>query len=109
MVGDDEINAATRGGFGGGEGANAGIDADDEVDATRGGLLDDLVAHAVAFADAMRHVIFGLAAAQLDDGLEDDDGGSAIDIVVAVNEHGLVALDGRPAGAPPPVRRPFIR
>ena len=33
MVGDDEVEAAARGGFGGGEGANAGIDADDEANA----------------------------------------------------------------------------
>ena len=35
MVGDDEIHAATLGSLGGGEGANAGVHADDEPDAAR--------------------------------------------------------------------------
>ena len=49
-------------------------------------LLDHFVAHAVAFEDAVRHVILGLAAAQLDDGLEDDDGGGAVHVVVAIDK-----------------------
>ena len=56
--------------------------------------LDHLVAHAVAFADAVRHVELDLAAAELDRGLEDDDGGGAVHVVVAVDKDGLAALDG---------------
>ena len=82
------------GSLGGGEGANAGVDADDEADACGGGLLDDLVAHAVAFADAVRHVELDLAAAELERGLEDDDGGGAVDVVVAIDKDGFAALDG---------------
>ena len=62
MIGDDEIDAATRRSFRGGEGANPGVHADDEPDAAIGRLLDHLVAHAVAFANAVRHVILDFAA-----------------------------------------------
>ena len=63
--------------------------------AALGGLLDDLVAHAIAFADAVRHVVVGLAAAQLQRGLQDDDRGGAVHVVVAIDENGLAAFDGR--------------
>ncbi len=82
------------GSVGGSEGANAGVDADDEADAFCGGALDDFVAHAVAFADAVRHVVLDLAAAEFERGLEDDDGGGAVNVVVAIDKDGFVALDG---------------
>ncbi len=94
MIGDDEVDAAACCGFRRGKGANAGIDADDQANAAVGGLLDHLVAHAVAFANAVRHVVVDLAAAQLESGLQDDDRGGAVDVVVAVDEDGLAALDG---------------
>src|SRR2546430_10080420 len=50
----------------GGEGADAGIHADDEARTRGRGLLDDVIAHAVAFADAVRDVVLGGAAADLD-------------------------------------------
>ena len=58
------------------------------------GLLDDFVTHAVAFADAVRHVEFDFAAAELQRGLEDNDGGGAVHVVVAIDEDGFAALDG---------------
>ena len=94
VVGDDEVDAQALRGFSGGKGADAGVHADDEPNATLGGLLDDLVAHAVAFADAVRHVVVDLSAAQLQRRLEDDDGGGAVHVVVAIDEDGLAALDG---------------
>ena len=42
----------------------------------------------------MRHVKIGRAAREFDGRFEDDDGGGAIDVVVAVNQHFLFALDG---------------
>ncbi len=94
VVGDDEVEAAPRRGFGCGKSANAGIDADDEANAAIGGLLDHLVAHAVAFADAVRDVVLDLAAAELERGLQDDDGRGAVDVVVAIDEDGFAAFDG---------------
>ena len=94
MVGDDEIDATALGCFGGGKGANASVDADDQPDARGCRLLDDFVAHAVAFADAVRHVVLDLAAADFERGLEDHDGGGAVDVVVAIDKDGFTALDG---------------
>ena len=89
VVGDDEVEAEGFGGFGGGEGADAGVDADDEADTFAGGDFEDLVAHAVAFAQAVRDVEADFAAAAFDGGFEQDDGGGAIYVVVAVDEDRL--------------------
>ena len=94
MVGDDEVEAAAGSGVGGGESANAGIDTDDQVNAAIGSLFDHLVAHAVTFANAMRHMIVDFAAAQLKGCFQDDDSRRAVDVVVAIDKHGLAALNG---------------
>ncbi len=60
----------------------------------RGRLLDDVVAHVVAVANAVRNMEFRRAAAEFDGSLEDYDCGGAIDIVVAVDEDRLLVLDG---------------
>ncbi len=56
VVGDDEVEAERFSGFGGSEGADAGIDADDETDAFARRDFEDLALHSVAFAEAMRDV-----------------------------------------------------
>ena len=94
MVGDDQVHAQPPGGLGRSESPDAHVHADDEPDARSGGLLDDVVAHVVAVADAVRNMEFRRAAAELDGGLEDDDCGGAIDVVVAVDEDRLLVLDG---------------
>ena len=94
MVGDDQVHAQPPGGFGRSEGADAHVHADDEPDARGGGPLDDVVAHVVAVADAVRNVKFRGAAAELDGGLEDYDCGGAIDVVVAVDQDRFLVLDG---------------
>ena len=94
MVGNDEIDAQALRGFGGSEGADAHVDADDEANAGGGGALDHIVAHVVAFANAMRDVEVGGAAAEFDGGFQNDDGHGAVDVVVAVDENGIFAFDG---------------
>ena len=94
MVGDDQVHAQPPGGFGGSESPDAHVHADDEPDTCRGRLLDDVVAHVVAVADAVRNMEFRRAAAQFNGGLEDYDCGGAIDIVVAVDQDRLFVLDG---------------
>ena len=99
VVGDDEVE---REGFGfgrGGEGADAGVDRDDESDSVCGGLGDAGGLHAVTLAEAMGDVVGDLGGAggvgdALDGGLEQDGGGGAVDVVVAVDEDGLTGLDG---------------
>ena len=60
----------------------------------RRGALDHIVAHVVAFANAMWHVEVGRAAAELNRSLQNDDRHGAVHVVVAVDEHGLFAFDG---------------
>src|SRR5580692_2444714 len=56
VVGDDEVHAEAMRGFGGGEGSNAGINADDEMNACGGGALDHVAAKIVALFDSMGNV-----------------------------------------------------
>ena len=49
VVGDDEVDTERAGAGGGLDGADAGIEADDEADALARGLVDDRFLHAVAF------------------------------------------------------------
>jgi len=93
MIRDDEVDSGAACGLGGSEGADAGVDADDEANTIGGSALDDIFAQVVALADAMRDMEIGSAAAEFEGGLENDDGGGAIDVVVAVDEHFFFALD----------------
>src|SRR6202012_3367854 len=94
MIGDDEIEAEGFGGLCGGEGADASIDADDEADALRGCGFKNLIAHAVAFAKTVRDVETDFAAEHFNGCFEQDGGGGAVYVVVAVDEDRLAALDG---------------
>ena len=94
VVGDDQIEVEARGFVRGGEGADAGIHADDEAHAFGRGAREHLGLHAVAVAQAMRDVIADSAAEDLDGGLEQDDGGGAVHVVVAVDEDRLARRDG---------------
>src|SRR6266852_8080724 len=66
MVGDDQVHSGAPRRFGGGKPADASVHADDQPHALGGGALDHLVAHPIAFADAVRHMKVSLSAAKLD-------------------------------------------
>ena len=93
MVGDNQVHAQPPRSLGRSEGADSHVHADDQLDARGRGALDDIVAHVVTVADAVRNVKFRRAAAQFDRGLEDDDCGRAIHVVVAVDQDGFFVLD----------------
>ena len=95
MVGDDQVHSRAPRSFGGGEGADASVHADDQPHAVGRGALDHLVAHAIAFADAMRHVKVSRPTAQLDGRLQNDDRRGAVHVVVAINQNLLLALQRR--------------
>ena len=95
VVGDDQVDSNAPHSFRRGEGANAGVDADDEPHAVGGGAFNHFVAHAIAFADAMRHVKLSRSPAKLNGRLENDDCRRAIDVVVAVNQNFFFALQRR--------------
>ncbi len=94
MIGHDQVDAQTLRRVGSGKGADPGIHADDQTDARGGSALDDVIFHAIPFADAVGHMKIRSASAKLDRRLEDDDGGGAVDVVVAVDQDALFAFDG---------------
>ena len=94
VVGDDEVEAEAAGGFCFSEGAHAGVDGDDEAHAVGIGGFKDAGLQAVALAEAMGDVKAGIAAEHFDGGLEQDDCGGAVDVVVAVEQDGLAGGDG---------------
>src|SRR5205807_7310223 len=95
MVGNDQVHTQPLCRFSGSESADAHIHADDQTNAGGGGALDHVVAQVVAFANAVRNVEVGRASAELNRSLQNDHRHGAINIVVAVNQDGLFALDGR--------------
>ena len=94
VVGNDEIDSSAAGALGGGEGSRTCVHADDKANAACCGRFDHVSAQVVAFADAMWNMEVGLATAQFDRSLEDDHSGSAIDVIVAVDENAFFAFDG---------------
>ena len=95
VIGDDEVEAEALRGFRFSKGAHAGVDGDDEANAFGVGGLKHGRLQAVSFAQAMRHMKANHAAEHFDGGLEQHHGGSAVDVVVAVEQDGLLAGDGR--------------
>ena len=100
VVGDDEVEAEAGGFFGGGEGADAGVDGDDELDAFSRGVGEAGGLDAVAFAEAMGDVVADVGGdvevdgGAFEGGLEQDRGDGAVDVVVAVDEDGLLREEG---------------
>ena len=94
MVCNNQVDAQAAGGFRGGESADAGIDADDEMNSLGRGPLDHIAAQIVALFDAMRNMEIGSAPTKFYRRLQNHDGGGAIDVVIAVDEDAFFALDG---------------
>ena len=94
MVGDDQIQTQPPRGFRFGKGAHAGVDGDHDANAVGVRSFKHARLHAVAFAEAVRHVETCFTAEHLDGGLEQDHGDSAVHIVVAVKKNGLARGDG---------------
>ncbi len=93
MVGDDHVDAQFVGAAHHFGGADAGIHADDQLDALCGRGLHHFRAHAVAVLQTVRHVIAGDAAGELDGLREQHHGGGAVHVVVAVDQD-LLAVRG---------------
>jgi hypothetical protein len=63
VIGDNEVHAEAIRSLGGGEGTNAGVHADDEMNACGGGAFDYVSTKIVAFFDSMGNVKVGRTAA----------------------------------------------
>ena len=94
MIGHDQVDAHPLCSLCGSEGANAGIDADDQAHTCGGRSLNHVVFHAVAVFDPVRNMKLNDASADLDRRFQNDDRRCAVDVVVTVNQDGFFALDG---------------
>ncbi len=95
VVGDDEVAASGLGFAGGNGGGDAAVDADDEI-VLVGEFGDGVAVEAVALFEAV-----GEVGGEANVGLEcvkqvpeDGGGGDAVDVVIGVDDDGLVALEG---------------
>ncbi len=95
MIGDDQVDAEPLRGLGRSKRADAHIDTDDEANARGSRALDHIVAQVVALANAVGHMKVRRASAEFDGSLQDDDRHRAIYVVVAIDQDGLFAFDGR--------------
>src|SRR6185503_19586297 len=94
MISDDEINARAACAFGSGKGAGAGVHADHQANPRRGGALDDIPTQIVPFTNTVGYVEIGRPSAKLNHSFQDDHGGGAIDVVIAVDQDSFLALNG---------------
>ncbi len=94
VIRNDEVEAKTARGFRFSESAHAGVDGDDDADAFGVGRFEDARLHAIAVTESMRDVKADVTAEHFDGCLEKNDSDSAVNIVVAIEEDGLMRGDG---------------
>ena len=95
VVGDDQVNAESLSCSRRIESPDSSINTDDQANVSSGGALDDIIFHAVAFANTVWNMEVSSASTEFDGGLENDNRGGAVNIVVAVNQDAFLAFDGR--------------
>src|SRR5262249_58952389 len=78
MIGNDQIDSKAARSLCGTKCSNSRVDADNETHAGRSGTLNDIIFHAIAFANPVRNVEIGSTAAEFNSRLENDNGGCAI-------------------------------
>ena len=93
MIGDDKVHAEAVRRFRGPERADAHVHADDQTNSRGRGSFDHVIAHVIAFADAVRNVEVGSAATKFDGSLQNDDRHRAVDVVISVDQDWLFAFD----------------
>ena len=74
--------------------ANAAVDADDEFVAVGESAFECGLLNAVAFGETVRDVKAGACAEKFQCAEQDGGAGSAVDVVIAIDQHGLVRFDG---------------
>jgi len=93
MIGDDEVEAEALRGLCLRKGAHSGVDGDDESNSISKCRFEDRGLKAVALAQTVWNVKANFATEQFDGGLEQDDRGGAVDVVIAVEQDGFLARD----------------
>ncbi len=93
VIGDDEVESQAARGFGLGHSAHSRVDGNDEARAASICSFENRRLQAVSLAQTMRNMEIDRAAQHLDGGLEQDDGGGAVHVVIAVEQHRLAPRD----------------
>jgi len=96
VVGDDYVDREFIGAPHDFRCANAGVHADNQLDAVGGGLFHRVGAHPVAIAQPVRDEELGRAPRHFDRFFEDDHGGGAIHVVIAIDQDALAVRYGAP-------------
>jgi hypothetical protein len=94
MVRDDDVDAEFVGAAYHLRGADPGVHADDQLHPLLGRGFHHFGAHAVAVFQAVRHMIRGDTAGQFEGLGEQHHAGSAVHVVVAVDQDPLALADG---------------
>ena len=97
MIGDDQVKTQLAGGFRFGEGSHAGVDRDHQADTVGIRCLEHARLQSVALTKAVGNMkankIVG-AAEHFNGSFQQDDGGGAVHVVIAVEQNGFMRGDG---------------
>ena len=96
MVGHDDVDTQFIGAAHRFRAADSGVHAHDELHPFGGGRLHHFGTHAIAILEAVRNVVAGGAASQLDGLGQNHYGGGSVHVVVAVDQDLLPLADGFP-------------
>ena len=86
MIGDNQFQPEPPGCFRLSDAADAAVDGDDQRSAAHRERFQRLVVQAVAFVDAMRHVIGNLSADERQAFIEQRRAGNSIGVVIAIDD-----------------------
>ena len=93
VIGYDHVDTYSPGMLHDGIRANTRIHADDKGHTFRGSTIDHFGPHTIAVAHAVRHKEIGGSTGKIESLLQDDDGGCAVDIIVAIEQDFFFTLD----------------
>ncbi len=93
VVGDDDVDARLPGKRDFLGGRDAAIDRYDEPGAELNGFLHTRLRHAIPFNQAIGAKIFNIAAEQPQAAQQNDRGGNAVDVVIAIDDDQLMAFN----------------
>ena len=94
VIGDDAVEIEGAGALHGLVGLDAGVHGDHQLDPLPGGLLQHRNLHSVALHQPLRDMVGAFRAQHLQSLSQDDHGGVAVNVVVAVNQDLLAPVDG---------------
>ena len=93
MVGNNQVQPQAARGFGLGKGSHAGVHGNHQPNALRVSLFQHARLQPVPLAQPVRHMEARIPAQHLDSRLQQHDGGGAVHVVIAIEQHRLARGD----------------